>query len=78
MKLVKERESEYGDLLFVLVNLARWLDIDAEEALRNANKRFFDRFTCMEGICRSRGVSFAELSFSEQNALWDDAKKKVG
>jgi tetrapyrrole methylase family protein/MazG family protein len=77
-KTDKEREAEYGDLLFVLVNLARWLDIDAEEALRNANRRFFHRFTCMEGICRSRGLSFRELSFSEQNDLWDEAKKKVG
>jgi tetrapyrrole methylase family protein / MazG family protein len=77
-KTDKEREWEYGDLLFVLVNLARWLDINAEEALRNANKRFFDRFTCMEDICRNRGVTFRELSFDEQNTLWNEAKKKVG
>jgi tetrapyrrole methylase family protein/MazG family protein len=74
----RERELEYGDVLFVLVNLARWLDIDAETALRNANKRFFKRFACMEDLCRNKGITFSELSFNEQNALWDEAKKIVG
>lgn len=70
----KRRLDEFGDLLFALVNAARWLDIDAEEALRHANRRFSRRFMYMEELCRSRGLDFATLSFDQQNALWDEAK----
>jgi tetrapyrrole methylase family protein/MazG family protein len=54
------------------------MGIDAEAALREANKRFFKRFSYMEELCRQRGLNFAELSFDEQNALWAEAKKKAG
>ena len=74
----ERREQEFGDLLFTLVNVARRLGVDSEAALRRANKRFYRRFTCMEELCRRRGVNFADLSFGEQNALWEEAKKKVG
>ena len=74
----QRREQEFGDLLFTLVNVARRLGVDSESALREANRRFYRRFTCMEEICRQRGVNFADLSFDEQNALWEEAKKKVG
>ena len=74
----KERiGQEFGDLLFTLVNIARRLGVDAESALREANKRFYRRFSYMEEACRQRGVNFADLSFAEQNALWEEAKKKV-
>ncbi len=72
-----EREREFGDLFFTLVNIARRLGVDSEAALREANQRFYRRFTCMEEMCRQRGVNIGELSFDEQNALWDEAKKKV-
>ena len=74
----EERAREFGDLLFTLVNIARRQGIDAEAALREANRRFFRRFTYMEELCRQRGQSFNELSFDEQNALWEEAKKGVG
>jgi tetrapyrrole methylase family protein / MazG family protein len=74
----EEKSREFGDLLFALVNIARRLDIDLETSLSGANKRFYKRFACMEEISRERGVGFAELSFDEKNALWDEAKKKVG
>jgi len=73
----EKRAWEFGDLLFTLVNVARRLGVDSESALREANKRFYRRFSCMEELCRQRGVDFGDLSFDEQNALWEEAKKKV-
>ena len=73
----ERREQEFGDLLFTLVNVARRLGVDSESALRGANRRFYRRFTCMEEVCRQRGVNLADLSFDEQNALWEEVKKKV-
>ena len=73
----EERAQEFGDLLFTLVNVARRQGIDSEAALRGANQRFYRRFTYMEGLCRQRGLSFDKLSFDEQNALWEEAKRGV-
>ncbi|MFH1651161.1 MAG: nucleoside triphosphate pyrophosphohydrolase [Chloroflexota bacterium] len=73
-----EREQEFGDLLFTLVNVGRRMGIDAETALRQANRRFYRRFVHMEEVCRQRGVRFAGLSFEEQNALWENAKQAQG
>jgi tetrapyrrole methylase family protein/MazG family protein len=72
----EERDKEFGDILFTLVNIARRLEIDSEAALREANERFFNRFTYMEELCRKRGLDFGELSFEEQNTLWEEAKKR--
>jgi len=71
----EEMTKEFGDLLFTLANIARRLDIDLEAALRETNQRFYCRFTYMEELCRQRGVNFGGLSFAEQNALWEEAKK---
>ena len=73
----QEKEHEFGDLLFTLVNIARWLEVDPESALRGTNQRFYRRFTSMEAACRRRGVSLADLSFEEQNELWEEAKRAV-
>jgi tetrapyrrole methylase family protein/MazG family protein len=74
----EDRAVEFGDLLFTLVNIARRMGIDSEAALRETNERFYRRFSCMEELCRRRGLIFADLSFDEQNTLWEEAKKKVG
>jgi len=71
----ERKEQEFGDLLFTLANIARRLGIDLEAALRQANQRFYRRFSRMEELCRQRGLNFGELSFDEQNALWEEAKK---
>ena len=71
----EQREWEFGDLFFTLVNVARRLDVDSEAALREANRRFYRRFSGMEELCRQRGLNFAGLSFDEQNALWEEAKR---
>jgi tetrapyrrole methylase family protein/MazG family protein len=73
----ERKAEEFGDLLFTLVNVARRQGVDTEAALREANKRFYKRFTYMEEVCRKRGLSFGEMSFDEQNKLWEEAKKKA-
>ena len=72
-----QKLHEFGDVLFALVNAARWLEIDTEEALRLANQRFYRRFSRMEDISRQRGRVLDELSFDEQNALWEEAKRAI-
>lgn len=72
-----EKTHEFGDILFTLVNVARREGIDSEAALREANRRFFRRFTRMEALCRERGLTFGGLSFEAQNGLWEEAKKGV-
>lgn len=70
----EEKAREFGDLLFTLVNVARWEGIDAESALREANLKFYKRFARMEEICRERGLSLEEMTFEEKDALWEEVK----
>lgn len=69
-----EQEAEFGDILFALVNLSRWLKIDAEAALRAANARFRKRFAFVEAGARAQGRPLSELSLDEMNALWEASK----
>ena len=71
----KKKESEFGDLLFSLVNLGRWLGFDAEAALRSADMRFLERFSVMERISRERDISFEGLSLNEKESLWQEVKQ---
>jgi tetrapyrrole methylase family protein/MazG family protein len=66
--------SELGDLLFCLVNVARWLGVDAETALRGTCDRFVHRYTKMEREAHARGIDLAALTLAEQDALWEEAK----
>jgi nucleoside triphosphate diphosphatase len=66
--------EELGDILFVVANLCRKLEVDPEEALRQANAKFVKRFSGMEALARFRGLDFARLSLDEQEALWTDVK----
>jgi tetrapyrrole methylase family protein/MazG family protein len=70
----EERAQELGDLLFTLVNYARWQGIDPEAALREANNKFYRRFTRMEELCHQRGVDFSKLSLKEMDELWEEVK----
>ena len=74
----QEREAEYGDVLFTLVNVARWLKVDAEDSLRSTGHKFRARFDHMEQLARQRGLSVSDLSFDEKEALWVEAKRVVG
>lgn len=71
-----ERPSEIGDLLFAVVNLARWCGVDAESVLREANARFKRRFAFIERSARDLGKKVAEFSSQELDDLWEAAKKK--
>lgn len=73
-----EKEAEMGDLLFSIVNAARWLGIDAESALRGSNRRFYGRFATMERLSRERKLSFSDMSMDSKEALWQEAKRLPG
>ncbi len=66
--------EEYGDLLFVIANLGRHLNIDPEEALRHANSKFTRRFRFIEAELQKRGKSPEQSDLDEMDALWDAAK----
>lgn len=68
-------EHELGDVLFSLANVARFIKTPPEDALRQANRRFTDRFHRMEAVLRERGVPFGGASLEELDALWNEAKK---
>ncbi len=70
-----ELEGEVGDLLFAVVNYARWLGVDAESALRSANQRFRKRFSSIEKHAVQSGKKLNELTLQEMEALWQAAKK---
>jgi tetrapyrrole methylase family protein/MazG family protein len=69
-----EREEEFGDILFVLANVARWMQIDAEAVLRGANSKFVRRFGRVETLARERGIDMASAGLPALDALWDEAK----
>lgn len=71
-----ERLHELGDVLFALVNLARWLKLDPEEALRAANRRWIERYERVEALATSRGEELASLSADAKDALWDEVKSR--
>jgi tetrapyrrole methylase family protein/MazG family protein len=71
----EERMVEMGDLLFAVVNWARWLDVDPESALRQANARFARRFAWVEAEAGRRNLDLMQLDLDELEALWQAAKK---
>jgi len=73
----EQKREELGDVLFMIVSLARYLELDAEEALRLANGKFVQRFTSMEAIARERGLQLAALSLAELEGLWEAAKQRL-
>ncbi|MBN1203228.1 MAG: nucleoside triphosphate pyrophosphohydrolase [Anaerolineae bacterium] len=68
------RAGEAGDVLFAVVNLARWLGVDPESALRAANARFYRRFHHIEQEAAAQGRDVEDMSLAEMDALWDEAK----
>jgi MazG family protein len=69
-------EGEVGDVLFVAVNLARFLHVDPEIAMKKANAKFARRFREMEKIAREDGGTFAKVPREKMEALWDEAKRR--
>ncbi len=74
----QEIESEMGDLLFAVVNLARHLDVDPEKALTSANYKFERRFRAMEGAINEDGGKLQGMSLAAMEQAWARAKKEVG
>jgi ATP diphosphatase len=68
--------EEFGDLLFVIANLARHLEIDPEEALRAANTKFIRRFEGVESLLREKGTTPQMSDLAEMDALWDQVKSR--
>ena len=78
---VEEKNSstihdEVGDLLFTIANIARKLDVNAEEALQSANRKFRRRFESMESAVRAEGRNLDQLTLEQMDALWDEAKSQ--
>lgn len=67
--------AEFGDLLFSLVNYARFLNIDPEEALERTNKKFIKRFTYLETASAKDGKKLGEMTLSEMDKYWNEAKE---
>ena len=72
-----ERAMEFGDLLFTVVNLGRWLGIHAEDALRGSNTRFQGRYAMMEVLALEQGQDLKALPLAQKDALWQKAKGKL-
>lgn len=68
------QQEELGDLLFSVVNYARFLNVDADAALEGTNKKFKKRFTEMEAIARKEGKSLDRMTLSEMDAIWNSIK----
>jgi MazG family protein len=67
-------ESEMGDILFVVVNLARFLKIDPELALKKSNQKFARRFREMERLAREQGLAFQNVPRPQMESLWEKSK----
>lgn len=67
-------QEEIGDLLFTIANIARKVNVNAEEALQSANRKFTSRFRSMETTTRERGQNLDQLALEEMDELWDSAK----
>jgi XTP/dITP diphosphohydrolase len=70
----KEAEAEFGDLLFSLVNYSRFVDINPETALERTNKKFIRRFQYMEEASKADGKSLSDMSLTEMDEYWNQAK----
>ena len=73
----REREEEFGDLLFTIVNYSRFIDTNPEDALRKATNKFMDRFRKVEEAVLASGKSWPEFSADELDALWNEAKQAL-
>ena len=68
-------EEEFGDLLFAMVNYARWLKINPEDALAKTNKKFIRRFQFIEEKAKEKNKKLQEMTLQEMDSFWEEAKK---
>jgi uncharacterized protein YabN with tetrapyrrole methylase and pyrophosphatase domain len=76
VELRSRLEDEVGDLLFVLVNIARYLSLDPESALRKTNRKFRYRFGYLEDRLREQGIEPSTASLDEMELLWQESKRQ--
>lgn len=69
-------EAEFGDVLFSLINYARFLQVDPEAALERTNQKFIQRFKSMEAIALSKGLQLTDLSLAQMDEMWNLVKRK--
>ena len=70
-------ESEYGDVLFSLINYGRFLGLNPESALEKTNQKFMQRFMLMEKLAHENGADFTKMNLEEMDIYWDAAKKII-
>lgn len=70
----EKAESEFGDLLFSLINYARFIDINPEDALEKTNKKFIKRFQYLENKAKEQGKNLKDMTLSEMDIFWNEAK----
>ena len=73
---VEKAESEFGDLLFSLINYARFININPENALEKTNKKFIKRFQYLEEKAKESGKELQDMTLAEMDVYWNEAKKK--
>lgn len=71
----EQMEGEFGDLLFSMINYARFLEVNPENALEKTNQKFIKRFTYLESQAAARGLQLQNMSLQEMDAFWNEAKK---
>lgn len=74
VKNQEEIENEFGDVLFSMVNYARFIKVDPENALEKTNKKFKARFEYMEQLAEQKGIALHDMTLTEMDALWNEAK----
>ncbi len=70
-------EEEFGDLLFAIVNISRFLDLNPENALTNAVEKFINRFEGVESLAMTRQKDIRKMTLEEMDALWDEVKTVI-
>ena len=73
---IEKAEDEFGDLMFSLINYARFIDINPETALERTNKKFISRFQYLESKAEEMGKKLSEMTLAEMDVFWEEAKKK--
>ena len=71
----KDKEAEFGDLIFSLVNYARWLKINPDDALERTNIKFKKRFEAIEEYAKNQGKKMNDMTLEEMDVIWEEAKK---
>jgi XTP/dITP diphosphohydrolase len=70
-----QKEEEFGDLIFSLINYARWLKINPDDALEATNRKFKYRFESIEKYAQKKNIKMEEMTLSEMDEVWEQAKK---